>query len=163
MQPKTQESGQGLKSKLAFPEKRSDRLATTMTDFFGTLGFLGCFMGFLVLWMGWNLGQHNPKKIFDPFPFPALEMMVSVFAIILTISVLISQRRQGREQRVSQQVEFEVNVRAETEITKILQMLHEIQRKLGIEHSDDKLEEMKQELNLNDLHQQLDKDERPGK
>ena len=149
-----------LKSQLNFEEKRADKIGTGITDFFGSLGFLGFFIAFLIFWMGWNLGTGHPDRVFDKFPFPALEMVVSVFAIVLSISVLISQRRQGRQQRINQQVEFEVNVRAEDEITKILQMLHQIQSRLGIENRDEELENMKQSLDITELHQKLDEAEK---
>ena len=54
-----------------------------------------------------------------------------------------------------QQVEFEVNVHAETEITKILQMLHKMQLKMGIDHQDAELEGMKENIDLQQLQQQM--------
>lgn len=57
---------------------------------------------------------------------------------------------------VRQQIEFEVNVHAETEITKVLEMLHEIQKKLGINiTTDTELEEMKETLDIGQLHEKL--------
>jgi len=44
---------------------------------------------------------------------------------------------------------------AETEITKMLEMLHGIQRKLGINKPDEELEEMKESLDLGELHKNL--------
>ena len=83
-------------------------------------------------------------------------MGVSIFAIILSVSVLISQNRQGKLDKLRQQVEFEVNVRAETEITKILQMLHEMQKKMGIDSHDSELEQMKENIDLQQIHRQMD-------
>lgn len=60
-------------------------------------------------------------------------------------------------EKVREQLEFEVNVRAETEITKILEMLHDIQRKMGINKSDNELEEMKKELDIDKLHENIKK------
>jgi uncharacterized membrane protein len=86
-----------------------------------------------------------------------LTMIVSIFAIILSISVLISQNRDGKRDMIRQQVEFEVNIRAESEITKMLGMLHEIQKKLGItDNTDIELEKMKAETDIHDIHQKLD-------
>lgn len=60
-------------------------------------------------------------------------------------------------EKVREQLEFEVNVRVETEITKILEMLHDIQRKMGINKSDNELEEMKKELDIDKLHENIKK------
>jgi uncharacterized membrane protein len=85
-------------------------------------------------------------------------MTVSSFAIILSVSVLINQNRQGRIDKISNQVEFEVNIRAEEEITKMLSMLNEIQQHLGLGTPDDKdLEEMKKPTDVGQIHQTLDK------
>ena len=47
--------------------------------------------------------------------------------------------------KIRQQVDFEVNVRAEHEITKVLNMLHEVHQKLGLNSdTDTELEEMKE-------------------
>jgi uncharacterized membrane protein len=84
-------------------------------------------------------------------------MIVSIFAIILSISVLISQNREGKRDTIRQQVEFEINIRAEREITKVLIMLHEIQKKLNIRSAADiELEEMKNETDIKKIHQKLD-------
>ena len=73
-------------------------------------------------------------ETFRPYPFPILELAVSLFAIVLSVSVLINQNRQGRIDKISHRVEFEVNVRAENEVTKILNMLHEMHQHLGLQN-----------------------------
>lgn len=83
-------------------------------------------------------------------------MIVTLFSIILSVSVLINQKREGKMNSVRQQIEFEVNVHAETEITKVLEMLHDIQKKLGINiTTDTELEEMKETLDIGQLHEKL--------
>ena len=59
-------------------------------------------------------------------------------------------------ENIRAQVEFEVNVRAENEITKILEMLHDIQIKLGIDKHDPQLEKMKETTDLDLLHKKVD-------
>lgn len=60
-------------------------------------------------------------------------------------------------EKVREQVEFEVNVRAETEITKILEMLEQVQQKLGINTADEDLEQMKKKLDIRKLHERIKK------
>ena len=149
-------TNQEIKSSLAVNRALSDRVAIFITDAFGSIKFLCFCLLFFVLWVVWNLGLLPHLKPFDPFPFPALEMVVSLFAIILSVSVLISQNRQGHTEKIRQQVEFEVNVRAESEITKVLAMLHDIQRKMGIKNDDQELEKMKENIDLQKLHNTMD-------
>jgi uncharacterized membrane protein len=148
-----------IKSNIDFNKSRSDRLAIFIAGAFGSITFLCICILVFVIWITLNLGLLPWLKAFDPFPFPELEMVVSVFAIILSVSVLISQNRQGRMEKVRQQIEFEVNIRAENEITKMLTMLHQIQKKLGINNDGDtELEQMKENLDIEQLHQKLDED-----
>jgi uncharacterized membrane protein len=121
-----------IKSTLEFNETWIDRAATFITGTFGSIRFLGVCLVFFLVWIAWNLNVLPLLKPFDPYPFQMLTMIVSIFAIILSISVLISQNREGKRDMIRQQVEFEVNIRAESEITKMLTMLHDIQKKLGI-------------------------------
>ena len=154
------EADKTLKSSLKFQHSVSDRIAIFFTSAFGSPAFLFVTVASFSLWIAINLGFVPGITPFDRFPFPALEMVVSVFAIVLSISVLISQNRQGQRDKVSQQIEFEVNVRAEKEITKVLEMLHDIQKELGItDQADPELEEMKSDINLQELHERVEENE----
>jgi uncharacterized membrane protein len=144
-----------IKSALEEQKTISDKLAISISNTFGTLYFLCTCAIFFTFWICWNLSLLPGLKPFDRYPFAGLEMIVSIFAIILSVSVLISQNRQGKMEKLRQQVEFEVNVRAENEITKVLHMLHEIQKKMGIDHHDSELETMKENIDLQQLHRRM--------
>ena len=145
-----------LKSSIELNHSWKDKTAIFISDFFGSVLFLSSCAVFFTLWIAWNLGLVPGLHPFDRFPFPELEMVVSLFAIILSVSVLISQNRQARRDKTRQQVEFEVNVHAENEITKMLIMLHDIQKKLGIDASDNELEQMKENLDIQQLHEKIE-------
>lgn len=146
-----------LKSNLQDKKSGADKLAIVITNTFGSLRFLCLCLVFFVIWIAWNTNLLPGLRPFDRYPFAGLEMVVSVFAIILSVSVLMSQNRQSRMEKLRQQVEFEVNVRAEHEITKLLHMLHAIQKKMGIAEKDGELETMKEDIDLQKLHRQVDK------
>jgi uncharacterized membrane protein len=156
---------QELKSSLDFTQTRIDQIAIWITNILGSMVFLVVCMLIFTLWICWNLNYLPGLKPFDPFPFPVLEMTVSLFAIILSVSVLINQNRQGKIEKIRRQVEFEVNVRAENEITKVLNMLHEIHQHLGLDSKkDQELEEMKEQIDIKQIHQALDENgTSPGK
>ncbi|HVW14043.1 MAG TPA: DUF1003 domain-containing protein [Mucilaginibacter sp.] len=146
----------GLKA-LIDPEKtRRDRLGLWLSNVLGSMTFLAGCVVIIAVYLCWNLGAFSFLKPFDPFPFNILSLSLSVFAIILTVMVLTAQNHQRRLEKIREQVEFEVNVRAEHEITKVLVMLHDIQRKLGIHKPDPELEEMKGPIDLQEIHKTVD-------
>lgn len=148
-----------IQSTLKFNESFSDRITFKIIKTFGNLFFLLICIALFIFWILWNsgvLGYH----IFDPYPFSMLTLVVSLFAIVLSLSVLITQNRESKMASIRQQIEFEVNVRAENEITKMLHMLHEIQKKLQIDTSNEsELEQMKESINIQELHETLTKEE----
>jgi uncharacterized membrane protein len=129
-----------------------DRLSAWITDVLGSFGFLMACIALIVLYFLWNAGLLGLQPL-EHFPFGGLELAVSIFAIFLSVAVLISQHRQRKLEKIREQVEFEINVKAESEITKVLQMLEAIQQKLGINVTDAELEEMKKGTDLEHLHQ----------
>jgi len=158
MEKKSQQTTEPeLKSSLDFTKTRTDHITVFIINVLGSMKFLlSCFIIFAV-WICWNVNLFPLLKPFDPFPFPVLEMAVSLFAIILSVLVLINQNRQGRIETIRQQVEFEVNVRAEEEITKILNMVHDIHQHLGINTTaDQQLEEMKVPTDIKQIHKTID-------
>jgi uncharacterized membrane protein len=147
-----------MRSALEAANSPADRAAIFISDMLGSIWFLaGCLLS-IIIYILWNCGWIAGVKPFDPSPFNVLDTVLSVFAIVLTISVLISQKRQRRLEKIREEVEFEVNVRGEKEITKILAMLHEMQLKMGIQNADPELEEMKKDTDLKKIHESVKKD-----
>ncbi len=144
-----------LKSMLDLGKSTGDKIAIRLTNFLGSLTFLLCCLALILLYFLWNMHFIPGLRAFDKYPYNGLDTVLSVFAIVLSITVLIGQNRQRRVEKMREQVEFEVNVRAESEITKILEMMHAIQQKLGIDKPDEELEKMKESIDLNELHKDI--------
>lgn len=149
-----------LRSSLDFTKTSIDHFTVFLIQMLGSIRFL-IFCGLLFMgWILWNIHLFSWLKPFDPFPFPILEMSVSIFAIILSVSVLINQNRQGRIETIRQKVEFEVNVRAEEEVTRMLAMVHDIHKHLGLHQSaDEKIDEMKESTDLKEIQRTVDRQE----
>ena len=92
--------------------------ADVISAFTGSLPFLFIHVVLFALWIGLNVRPLSTSHIggFDPFPFGLLTMAVSLEAIILSVFVLLSQNRQAERDRVRNDVEYEVNLKAELEI-----------------------------------------------
>ncbi len=94
------------------------KVADWISDFSGSLPFLFIHIGIFFVWIILNAGPlaHAPLGGWDPFPFGLLTMVVSLEAIILSVFVLLSQNRQVSRERVRNDIEYAVNLKAELEI-----------------------------------------------
>ncbi|HEX4337932.1 MAG TPA: DUF1003 domain-containing protein [Polyangiaceae bacterium] len=94
------------------------KVADWISEFSGSLPFLFIHIGIFFVWIILNVGPiaHTSIGAFDPFPFGLLTMVVSLEAIILSVFVLLSQNRQVARDRVRNDIEYQVNLKAELEI-----------------------------------------------
>ncbi|OGG63207.1 hypothetical protein A3C21_00605 [Candidatus Kaiserbacteria bacterium RIFCSPHIGHO2_02_FULL_59_21] len=136
-----------------------DKAADVLTAWFGTVGFLAGNALLFAGWLLWNTGYLGFAP-FDPFPFIFLTMIVSLEAIFLSVIVLITQNRQSKIADLRQKMDFEIDVRAEDEITKILQLLAELHRHAGLADRDEELEHMIQKTDLRKIEEEIRN--RPG-
>jgi uncharacterized membrane protein len=147
-----------LKSYVGFERKWADVSTRFLTKSFGSIWFLNTSVVFIFVWIMVNLGWIPGVHPFDPYPFYLLLMMVAFSDMLLAIVVLINQNQQGRMADVRQRIDFEVNVRAENEITKILIMLDELHVKLGISKvkMDKELEKMKEKIDIIEIKEDIE-------
>ena len=92
------------------------KVADWIAWFSGSMLFLMLNGGWFVIWIVLNTFLLGAAA-FDPYPFGLLTMIVSLEAIFLSCFVLVSQNRQAEKDRVRSDIEYEVNIKAELEIT----------------------------------------------
>lgn len=131
------------------------RFADDLTAFFGSIPFLILNLVVFVLWALVNTGLIPFIEPFDPFPFPMLTTVVSLEAIILTLIVLMSQNRSSLISSMREEIDIQVNLIAEKEITKILKLLDLLLKDRGIKVTDKELEEMLKEINESYIERRL--------
>ncbi len=109
------------------------RAADWISDFSGSLPFLFIHCGVFFLWIILNVQPLTDTVIggFDPFPFGLLTMCVSLEAIILSVFVLLSQNRQVARDRVRNDIEYAVNLKAELEVAHLLEKVDTLYEELG--------------------------------
>ena len=141
------------------------QLADDLTSFSGTPSFLFFNAFAFFIWIYVNLGLVPGISIFDPFPFGLLTMFVSLEAIFLSIFVLVSQNRTAKITTIREEMHMRVDLIAEEEITKVLEILAEMRKKMGIDKPDTELEYMLERINTNyienSIAQQLDRANKP--
>jgi uncharacterized membrane protein len=132
-----------LEQAAASQVSRLDRVSDAITRFIGSLPFLMLHLVGIAFWIGWNLSPA-PAGRFDPLPFNLLGVVVSIEAIILSSFILITQNRMQRLADRRAHLELQINMLAEQESTKILEMLTAIQAHLGISTSDEEVAALQQ-------------------
>jgi uncharacterized membrane protein len=143
-------------SRLEFSRTGSEKFADWLTKQFGSVWFLACNVAFFALWLLWNTGVLGLTP-FDTPPFIMLTMIVSLEAICLAIVVLISQNRQAKIADIQQKLDFEIDVRAEEEITKVLGLIIALHSHLGLSDTEDpELRGMLRKIDLAALRKRLD-------
>lgn len=98
---------------LARLQTTPNRIADAITAFAGSMRFVVIHVAWFGGWIAVNLGALGKARIFDPYPFGLLTMIVSLEAIFLSTFVMISQNRQGLRENVRADLDFENNVRSE--------------------------------------------------
>jgi uncharacterized membrane protein len=108
-------------------EKRTPvgRIADWISEFSGSFSFLFLHCLIFGVWIGLNTGPLERTSIggWDPFPFGFLTMCVSLEAILLSVFVLLSQNRQVARDRLRNDIEYRVNLKAELEIAHLHEKL----------------------------------------
>jgi len=92
-----------------------ERITDAIAEFSGSLPFLALHAAWFLVWIGLN--TIPGLLAFDPFPFGLLTMCVSLEAIFLSVIVLLSQNRQSEKDRIRADVDYEVNLKAELEVS----------------------------------------------
>ncbi len=124
-----------------------DAFADCVTRFSGSTLFVALHIIWFAFWMVWNSGWFT-TFVFDPFPFGLLTLIVSLEAIFLSTFILISQNRMADISDQRADLDLQINLLAEYEITRLLKLTDAIALHLGIEqyHSHE-LEELKRDIN----------------
>jgi CRP/FNR family cyclic AMP-dependent transcriptional regulator len=110
------------------------RVADVIADFSGSIPFLFINLIAFVIWIAMNI--FDPHLFDDPYPFQFLTMAVSLEAIFLSIFVLVSQNRQAAKDHIKADLDYQVNVKAEMEMSMMSLKVRDIERKLQHIHSD---------------------------
>jgi len=108
------------------------KVADWISEASGSIPFL---LIHCVLFFAWIIDNVSPISRsrwggWDPYPFGLLTMVVSLEAIILSVFVLLSQNRQASRERLRNDVEYQVNLKAELEVAELHRNMADLQAEL---------------------------------
>lgn len=116
----------------------SDKIADRVTAFTGSMAFVYLHLVIFGLWIAINLGWLSFLRVpkFDP-TFVVLAMVASVEAIFLSTFVLITQNRMAAAAEKRAELDLQVSLLTEHEITRLIQLVTAIGERLGIDEVND--------------------------
>lgn len=137
----------------------ADRVAATVARFCGSIYFVLAHAVVFAAWFAFNSIPGLPH--FDPYPFTFLTMWASTESIFIASFILISQNYAMRLSERRAQLDLQVNLLAEQETTKTLQMLEAIAKKVGAQCGDDgEVAALAEATRLESLARQIDETEK---
>jgi CRP/FNR family transcriptional regulator, cyclic AMP receptor protein len=110
-------------------ETFGERIADGVAKFGGSWTFIILFAVVLTVYTSVNIYLRN--KAWDPYPFILLNLFLSMLAAIQAPVIMMSQNRQDTKDRVRSELDFEVNVRSESEIQGLASKLNQLTDKIG--------------------------------
>lgn len=107
----------------------AERLSEVIANFCGSMTFVYVH----IAWFGsWIVFNDFPNVAFDPFPYTFLTLIVSLEAIFLSTFILISQNHDTQLSERRNHLDLQINLLAEQENTKMLELLQKIATKVGV-------------------------------
>ncbi|MBV6457086.1 MAG: hypothetical protein HONBIEJF_00193 [Fimbriimonadaceae bacterium] len=106
--------------------------ANSIADYCGRASFVLFHAVFFLAWIGANIRVFGNEP-FDPYPFGLLTTIVSLEAIFLSLFVLLSQSRMQKLTDRQNELDLQVNLLTEHELTRVLIAVDRIAERLGID------------------------------
>ncbi len=104
------------------------RVADRVASFGGSWPFIVLFSVIMVLWMGINVVRLTN---FDPYPFILLNLGLSALAAIQAPIIMMSQNRQAAKDKLLAENDYQVNLKAEMEISALMRGQAELLARLA--------------------------------
>lgn len=108
---------------------RAQRLTSHYTQILSRPEFIGVLFAVAGLWMIGNLlAPRLGVRPLDPFPFPDLEAVATLFAAFTTLLILTTQRREDELAERRSQLTLQVATLCEQKVAKVIQLIEEQRR-----------------------------------
>jgi uncharacterized membrane protein len=118
-----------LEREVLGPPSALDRVTDSIGGFASGAGFI---LVHLIWFAGW-IALNSRASAFDPFPYNLLTLAVSLEAIVLTGFVLRAQSRLTMQADRRADLDLQINLLAEQELTAILRVLCAVGERAGID------------------------------
>lgn len=103
-----------------------EKMADAVAKFGGSWTFVLLFATGILFWVLINTWFLLSAAPFDPYPFILLNLFLSCLAAVQAPIIMMSQNRQAEKDRRAEEIDYEVNRKAEAEINQMQEKLDEI-------------------------------------
>lgn len=110
-----------------------------------------------IIWFGGWIVVNSifTSYSFDPFPYTFLTLVVSLEAIFLSTFILISQNHETRLTERRNHLDLQINMLAEQESTKTLELLQLVAKKIGVDCEDNETQALLEQVDPQKLVKQI--------
>jgi uncharacterized membrane protein len=139
---------------------QQERIAGRVTRFTGSMKFVYIHLLLFGLWISINLGWLPGVPRFDP-SFVVLAMVASVEAIFLSTFVLITQNRMAALADKRADLDLQISLLAEHEVTRLITLVTAMAERMGLELArDPELAELSQDVAPEKVMEKMEAQER---
>jgi uncharacterized membrane protein len=105
----------------------ADRAADKIAEFGGSWKFIIFEIGLFLSWMVLNTWLLF-DKVFDPYPYVFLNLVLGIICGLQAPIIMMSQNRQSHKDRLRSDLDYQVNLKNELALQEILQRLKVLER-----------------------------------
>jgi uncharacterized membrane protein len=135
----------------------SERIGDSLGAFIGSLTFVIIQLCGFAAWVLTNTLRIGRFPHFDPFPFPLLDGMLALEAILLASFIVMRQSRISPRAEEREHLILQMLLLTEKEITAVLGLDRQIAARVGLTEvaTDNELEQLSQDTSIDEVAQTL--------
>jgi uncharacterized membrane protein len=132
---------------------RSERVGDAIGSSIGSLWFIFIHICWIGTWIGLNV--FSAASRFDPAPFPLLDTIVAIEAILLASFIVMRQGRLSRRSDERDHLILQILILTEREITAVLGIERELAKRMGVEQvvAEETLKQLSQDTPIDEITQ----------
>lgn len=139
-----------------------DRLAGAISGFAGSMTFVWLHVAIYGGWIAVNLGTVPGLPAWDP-SFVMLAMIASVEAIFLSTFILITQNRMQALADRRAELNLQISLLAEHELTRVMRMVSDIAERVGAGPNHAELEELRRDVRPEQVLESIERQDRQNR
>lgn len=133
-------------------------IANQITQYVGSFAFTMIQISFLILWISINSSWMPVQWRFDQFPYALLSTILTVEAILIAIFILMNQNHLKDLAQKSEDLNVQISLLTEHEVTQIISMVEKIYDHLNIIGSNKDISDLKLEMSPEKVLQVIEKE-----
>lgn len=136
---------------------RTEKLGDRMASFIGSLTYVSVHVVIFTAWLAWNTLPIRELPHFDPFPFPLLDVLLALEAILVASLILMRQSRMARRAEERDQLMLQILLLTEREITAVLGVDRQVAQSMGLHKvaADEEVTQLSQQTSIDEVAQIL--------